>query len=268
MAFSRFTQRALEAKKKKGVCHLCLEQKPLIKKSHIIPEFMYQELYDENHKMFHFAPKELLKPKPIIKRPSLGIYEGGLLCADCDNKVIGQQYEDYVGKVLYSKTDLPPEIAWQNKLFKDPKHGLEFCISSNINYKKFKLFVLSILWRASISSNDFFSAVNLGPYEETIRKMIEAGEPGSDDLYPINVFSWLRDEKLPNDIISKPLYIKKDGKTTYYLPINGLLIEVSISKGPLKPPFDGIRLKEDGTMTIYELPKGSMGDLLKHLSNI
>lgn len=37
-----------------GSCKLCLEEKILLKKSHIIPEFMYKDLYDENHKLISF----------------------------------------------------------------------------------------------------------------------------------------------------------------------------------------------------------------------
>ena len=43
-----------------GICRLCLEEQALIKKSHIIPEFMYQDLFDENHKFIMTSNKDWL----------------------------------------------------------------------------------------------------------------------------------------------------------------------------------------------------------------
>lgn len=81
-------------------CKLCLQEKQLIAKSHIIPDFMYEELYDDNHKIRVVPASEFGKVKPRIKMPSSGEYEGGLLCSDCDNKLLGG-YENYARKAIY-----------------------------------------------------------------------------------------------------------------------------------------------------------------------
>jgi hypothetical protein len=42
----------------------------------------------------------------------------------------------------------------------------------DLNYESLVLFFLSVLWRASVTKVNFFSAIALGPYEEEIREML------------------------------------------------------------------------------------------------
>ena len=148
-------------------CKLCLLAKPLLNKSHIIPDFMYQELFDKDHKIYRLKTSNTDK---YSKVPT-GEYDQNILCAECDNVRIGQ-FEHYASKVLYggklAVSEFPTFINQVNP------HGMKYTYCQNINYKKFKLFLLSILWRASISKRDFFSSVSLGPHEEIIRQMINA----------------------------------------------------------------------------------------------
>ncbi len=83
-----------------AVCKLCLKDKQLIKRSHILPEFMYGRLYDETHKFFKFSPNQRAKGEGYTQRPSSGEYEGGLLCSTCENEVLSQ-YELYAKKAIY-----------------------------------------------------------------------------------------------------------------------------------------------------------------------
>lgn len=65
-------------------------------------------MFDEKHKL-HLRPV-IIEPidKRFIKMSSTGECEGGLLCADCDNKLLGS-YESYAsrffqgGELLSSK---------------------------------------------------------------------------------------------------------------------------------------------------------------------
>ena len=55
------------------ICKLCLKEKKLLKKSHIIPKFMYKGLFDENHKILVSKVNPLKKEK----LQSDGAYEKG-----------------------------------------------------------------------------------------------------------------------------------------------------------------------------------------------
>lgn len=142
-------------------CALCLNDKKLVE-SHIFPEFLYKPLYDSEHKYLVVSSSPTI---PIRKRPK-GIYER-LLCAECDNIIIGT-YEDYVAKVLFG--DGSKEIEIETK-------RIGFFVN-DLDYNKFKLFQLSLLWRASITDRLELPRINLGPHADSIRKMLYEGSPG------------------------------------------------------------------------------------------
>jgi len=72
-------------------CALCLQSRPL-KRSHIIPEFMYQNVYDSDPKRFHSLTVNIDdEAKSKSKVEQKGIREN-LLCADCE--VLLSKYEN------------------------------------------------------------------------------------------------------------------------------------------------------------------------------
>ena len=84
-------------------CKLCCIDKKLLKKSHIIPEFMYQDLFDEKHRIFEV----LFKPDLQLqnKTRQSGVYDKDILCDKCDNKVLGS-LERYASLALYGGIEL------------------------------------------------------------------------------------------------------------------------------------------------------------------
>src|SRR5262245_52027646 len=73
-------------------CALCGLEQPLCK-SHILPEFIYRPLYDENHRV-HVLSTMKVRPRPMEQR---GISEK-LLCSDCESQI--SKYERYAKDVL------------------------------------------------------------------------------------------------------------------------------------------------------------------------
>ncbi len=144
-------------------CKLCQNNKKLMN-SHIIPEFIYKPLYDDKHR-FHVLSTYSAKGKPMEQK---GIREK-LLCTDCEQHL--SKYEGYARKVLFGGVN----IVVQND-----NGGI---VVSEIDYKYFKLFQLSILWRASVSSHKMFKNVNLGKHQHMIRQMILSDIPGHQEEY-------------------------------------------------------------------------------------
>jgi hypothetical protein len=189
-------------------CKLCLEEKPLLKKSHIIPDFMYRELFDEKHQFYRLKTPN---PDNHSKLPT-GEYDQNILCAECDNVRIGQ-FEDYARKVLYGgKLAVSESPTFINQV--NP-HGMKYTYCQNINYKKFKLFLLSILWRASISKRNFFSSVSLGPYEEILRQVIINEDPKEPDDFPCIMVALRNDEPMASEIIVEPVKTRTKVCTIY-----------------------------------------------------
>ena len=57
-------------------------------------------------------------------------------------------------------------------------------IFEGLDYKKLKLFFLSVLWKMSVSKNNPFSNIKLGSHQEKIRKMLIDSDPGQFWQYP------------------------------------------------------------------------------------
>lgn len=231
------------------VCKLCLSERNLIGKSHILPNFMYKDLFDDGHRMVKFTTQT-----PNSKRSiPTGDYESDILCADCDNKIIGQ-LESYASSIFYGG-NLPVKI--ENFVKPD---GLEFTQVKGVDYNKFKLFLLSLLWRASISKRDFFKNVNLGPYEEKIRRMIHKSDPGCSEAYPCIITSY-RKHDLPKEIIAEPKKIRLDNNVGYAFLINGFLYNFKITENEKTPWILEASINESGEFKVLH----STEDMAKRL---
>jgi hypothetical protein len=94
-----------------------------------------------------------------------------LLCGECENRF--SRFEDYAKRLFYG--DSSP-IRLQLPLLEDPLFIAD--------YKKTKLFQLSILWRAAEAKGEFYSAVNLGEHHrERLRQMLLKEDPGKETEY-------------------------------------------------------------------------------------
>jgi hypothetical protein len=143
-------------------CALCKREEPLVN-SHIVPEFLYRPHYDEKHRTLLFDKRNA--PSTMLQK---GLREE-LLCVDCEGRL--QVFETYFARFWYKQGALP-----------DVVQGPEVVLTG-IDYSRFKLFVLSIAWRASVST--LAPHTSLGPHEEPIRLMLLDAKPGPMHWYPI-----------------------------------------------------------------------------------
>jgi len=243
-------------------CRLCLIEKQLLSKSHIIPDFMYQDLYDDKHKIFLLNPYEQAKGEGYVKRPSSGEYESEILCSECDIKLLGK-YEDYARKAIYGG-QLPANECPTFENYKN-QHGIEFTVCKNLNYQKFKIFLLSIVWRAGISSRQFFSVISLGPHEEKIREMIFNGVAGNVDDYPIFIMTFVNDKSVPKDFVAQPQRRRtKDGYNVFIFMIGGLIFVYYVNSINHKLPDYVLSetLRQSNEVNIIHIPPGQGWDLI------
>jgi hypothetical protein len=237
-----------------NVCHLCKREENLLGKSHVIPDFFYRNLnlYDEKHNLVRFSFLDLIEESTKIKTFSSGIYEKHILCKDCDEIRIGQ-LETYASKVLFHGSKLNNPIR---KNFRQP-NGVEFSKIENVDYKKYKLFLLSILWRAAISSNPFFSNVSLSDeLIEDIRLMIYNQDPGKFNDYPVITLSFLDDPEISREIIAQPIKSinANDNKITFI--IGGLVLIFYLVRGCSQFAIKKLAIKENNSMVFLHIPKG------------
>ena len=192
------------------MCQLCLKESKLCK-SHIFPEFMYENTYDKNNKFFEFD----LSNSYGNKYRSKGFYEK-LLCRNCEELI--NVYEIYAHDLIYNKAR--PLIAENRSWIKIPEY----------DYDKFKLFILSLIWRCSISSLDFFESVNLGRYEEELRDILLNQKSTLVNFFPCIISQTHIDHKMPNGYFLKPCPYNtvSDDKTIYQFFADGIFFYIGV----------------------------------------
>jgi hypothetical protein len=185
-------------------CQLCLEDVTLLKRSHIVPKFMYKSLLEKDRKLINVNLRNLQQ----IKYMQTGYTEANLLCAKCDN-VILSGLERYASNHIYRN---PSGISDVTREEYGGDQGLvPYIRYMNLDYAQTKLFFLSILWRCHISRNKFFSGVDLGFHSEIIRKMIVENNPGQDDEYEVILIIIDTNDARPSKSVIDPRKIKKNG---------------------------------------------------------
>src|ERR1017187_7394954 len=163
-------------------CRLCHKEGDL-RVSHIIPEFFRRgggEYYPtgQGDHLQPFTQPLHATPGMRFDRKQKGFWERQhgqveyLLCDHCEQKL--SVLEDYVKKFFYGKSH---PIRLQLPLKEDPFFKAD--------YRKMKLFQLSLLWRASVAKGSFFSTVQLtDKHRDKLRQMLLEGDPGSEHRYP------------------------------------------------------------------------------------
>lgn len=195
----------MKKNKKIGSCKLCKENKELIN-SHIIPELFYRYLYDSSSRALEISNT----PFKVI--PFQKGHREYMLCSDCDQRI--GRLEKYIADL------------WRNDF---PKTITENIVTIyGVDYKKFKLFHLSILWRASLSNLHMFRHVKLGPHEEKIRTMLLNDDPGQPDQYSFLPSIQYMEENIIHTIV-EPVSSKKDGFTFYKFYFGGVVWHYIIS---------------------------------------
>lgn len=228
---------------------------------------MFKKMKDENHS-FYDITYNLDTKETKSKKTQKEDYDRNILCGDCDNGIIGGIYEDYVKEALYGE-NINPKIAPICKNFIDPDDGTEFSICKNIDYTKMKLFLLSILWRASITSRPTFKEVNIGSkHEEIIRKMLYEKITPLETEYPIIITSFMRTENKLDNIIVQPKRIKMHGGINgYSFLVDSLQFMFTVvSSGHKLPEYiSKLTLKASGELTTLHLPNGSEREFFKQI---
>jgi hypothetical protein len=223
-----------------GICRLCLAVQPLVK-SHIIPDFQFKAL-KKTDGYFH-----VLSPNPAKKelKQQRGFTER-LLCAECDNVRL-QRNEDYFAR-LWSRSDLP-----------NTTQAKRFLIFRDHDYKRTKNFLLSILWRMSISSREVFEAVSLGSkHEEVLRSGLLADREFAEDEYAVTVTAPFIDGKFYEDFIVQPDSHRLHGNRLYRCVISGMLYTFFVGSAPLVPEVKAMSLRKAefpvARMDLREIP--------------
>jgi len=226
----------------KGKCRLCLNENVELQNSHIIPEFMYQKLYNDKPKRYYtIRINDKSRSKRIEQK---GIREK-LLCKDCELKL--SKLENYASETIYAKNYQNKAIL--KKANQDPNQRIFLYEFEKFDYTMFKLFLMSLLWRLSVSSK--FDTISIGIHEEQLRKAILSDNPLAFYEYGCLVQTILYEKgKLASGFILNPFSTKMHGVKFIHILIDSFMYSYPITDSNDLPAVSENFLKEDGTMNI------------------
>lgn len=147
------------------VCRLCEKTREL-HRSHVIPEFCYVG-YDHLHRLI-----EIHRHRPRSRFIQKGFREP-LLCHTCE-QLLNDRYEKPMKAAWFDNPKLPPLVSSGELLI------------TGLDYAAFKLFHLSVLWRATVAVDGEYGPVRLPPRDAAnMRRMVFEGDPGLSTQYPV-----------------------------------------------------------------------------------
>jgi hypothetical protein len=149
-----------------------------------------------------------------------GVFDRGILCAACDG-MLGD-LDNYALTVC--RRFRRDRIIRDDGLFE----------LTNVDGDRFATFVLSILWRASVSSRIEVSKVSLGSYEGNAGEIIFGAKPlASLPDYQLLVGRYLRTGKFnPAGNFTYPARMTRE-LTGWYFALNGFRILAKLDAAPL-----------------------------------
>lgn len=212
-------------------CKFCKEEKKLVK-AHIVPEAFFRELWsgEKSPVLVDDSPNTYPKKSPI------GVYDKNLVCNDCET--LFSDWDGY-GQLFILDIDSRERLEKNGSVIAD--------IVKDFDYDKLKLFFISILWRASASTSDFYSKINLGPYEEKCKKMIMDKNSGDENEFSVNI---ARYPDPAGKVIVEPHPERWDGINYCRFYLAGHIATIKVDKRKSVNHMKGLMLKRDKPLFI------------------
>lgn len=220
-------------------CALCRQHAPLCR-SHIIPEWLYGPLYDEKHRLQVLS----IASDQRNQYKQKGLNEP-LLCESCEQKF--SISESYVRDIHVKGVP-----GLQHEVF--PGQTSTGIHVRGMDYKKVKLFELSILWRCGVSTHPFFARVKLGDkHTEKLRLRLLTENPGPAEEYAVLMFGLKVGEVPGSEVfhaISEPRVHRQAGQHIYSMMFGGFLWVFHVGAEGLRQPLSKTALQLDGSRWI------------------
>jgi hypothetical protein len=179
-----------------------------------------------------------------------GIYDSRILCSACEAEFTNW---DTHGFDVLSKT------RGDDEALRTQEGIVCGLIPRELVYQTFKIFLLSVLWRASVSSHVFFARIDLGPHEQRIRSILKSSAPLEAEDY--STILLLPVGQPFQDTILMPWPSRIDGVWFYRLYFPNVIAMIKIDKRPTPDSFAPIQLRPNGdNYMIFQPHYGSPED--------
>lgn len=220
------------------VCRFCNTARPLIK-AHVLPEGFSRVLRDGSTVPMLLINKRGAHPK----RSPTGIYDKSILCGVCDN--LFSPWDKHAQEVLlhdFSDAGAIYDYDGPRKI----KTGWQI---TRFDYRLLKLFFLSLLWRASVSTHEYYRHVSIGPFETELRAMIANVDPGAAEKFAVTLSRF--DHPALRGMLD-PHRVHLDGVNYYRFYLTGFVAHIKVDRRP-PPEFLSNIIIRDGVPIVVPL---------------
>lgn len=224
------------------LCKLCQQDAPLVK-SHIIPKSFYKLSKDR---------KEVSRLVSNIdgdypKKTQTGVYDT-IVCETCER--LFSPWDDYAQAILLG------ELSNQNPLVVNGE-TVGYRIEE-FDYHKLKLFFVSVLWRASISSHNFFSKVQTGPFEASLREAIKNNDPGDRNFFAVTL---ARFNTTLETVLLDPHPEKFEGINYYRFYLADYISYIKVDRRDAPVSLSDVALSPNGSLVVISRELSGSSDL-------
>lgn len=165
-------------------CNLCGLQNGFVK-SHVIPQAFFLGESEPTQ-------RKLIEDGQYPKKAPIGVYDAALLCDGCERRFT--LLDDYGVQIL---------IKRKSEFFETIKEGNVVAaiesVPGVIDQDLLLRFFVSVLWRASRSTNPYFKRVILGPHESVAAESMFSIGP-VDDRFGVVLSCWKNVEEMNIDL--------------------------------------------------------------------
>jgi hypothetical protein len=125
-------------------------------------------------------------------------------------------------------------------------------------------FLLSVLWRASVSRQPFYERVMLGPYEDAILRLLKQPSSSISSAFDAVLSRWdeVDNNHLPSRGILNPYRERWDGVNAYRLYLGEVVAYVKVDKRPFRNPFSLLSLQHGVPFHVISRSLATSNDLL------
>jgi hypothetical protein len=176
---------------------------------------MYKGMQDKRNKIAVSILKNNIKTETEI---DYRYFEKDILCLHCE-RVKLSQLDNYGNRVLFG--DQKSNDLFKTTVLEYP--DMKVCEIQNFDYAKFKLFLLSVLWRAHISRHAFFEHINLGKKGNVVMEAILTKNSDLCDDVKISILGLMFNRNKPYKMVAKPRHIITETIDVYSFVIYGIV---------------------------------------------
>lgn len=245
--------------KTKGKCKLCRQAAVLVD-SHVVPRALHNDIRIPGDELRFYATDQRYS-----KRSRTGAY-GKFLCKGCEDSFA--PYDQYgVEFVRNHKNGKTGQPLWDS-------FSSGFVVS--VDYVKFKLWVLSILWRAHACNHESYRATTLDRQRaQQLTECIKKRSPGPSDRFAIVVMqldeapmwhrSWIAPRLVESWGESENGTQEVRDACLLYLP-GGFKFLIHVDEREPLPVWEPVIFREDGQLRVVR--SGFSPDEISRLDNL